>query len=379
MAQGRYHKESVISYMGCQSNASQEVKGQVLADFLADTPAEISATPELASTPRIKDIPESSNARENVTPGPRAWRLNTDEASNNGGSGADLILIALDDVEYSYALRLNFYNSNNEAKYEALLAGLRIDIEMQVKDIHVFVDSMLVAKNKKANALSKLAAVKFDYLSKEVLVKVLKERSVKAQEKLYNGRWSPILEILHGPIDEVVAKAINLGYFWPSMYRDAMELIKRCDDCQTHASVPRLPKVDMISVTSTWLFMKWGMDIVGPILEGLRRVKYLIVVTDYFTKSIEAKPLATITGKAVERANRSLLRGIKTRLEKGGSSWAEEVPNVLWAHRTKKKTSNGETPFSLTYGTEAVIPVDIGMPTHQTSSLNEKLMIKSFV
>ncbi|GKC02838.1 reverse transcriptase domain-containing protein, partial [Tanacetum coccineum] len=93
---------------------------------------------------------------------------------------------------------------------------------------------------------------------------------------------------------------------------------------------------------------------------------------------MEAKPLATITvyhpygNGAVERANKSLLRGIKTRLEKGGSAWAEEVPNVLWAHRTMKKTSNGETPFSLTYGTEAIIPAQIGMPTHRTSNVNEK-------
>ncbi|GJS52496.1 reverse transcriptase domain-containing protein [Tanacetum coccineum] len=155
--------------------------------------------------------------------------------------------------------------------------------------------------------------------------------------------------------------------------RDARELIRACDDCQAHASVPRLPKADMISVTSTWPFMKWGMDIVGPLPEDPVRVKYLIVAIDYFTKWIEAKPLATITGKqvvnftydnivcrfripatiitdqfvndpfkkwaeklkiqlistsvyhpqgngAVERANKSLLRGIKTRMEKGGSS-----------------------------------------------------------
>ncbi|GJW46206.1 hypothetical protein Tco_0077852 [Tanacetum coccineum] len=48
------------------------VKGQVLADFLADTPTEINATPEVASTPRMEHIPESLNARENLTPGPRA-------------------------------------------------------------------------------------------------------------------------------------------------------------------------------------------------------------------------------------------------------------------------------------------------------------------
>nr|GEV76480.1 hypothetical protein [Tanacetum cinerariifolium] len=95
--------------------------------------------------PRMKDIPESSNTRENLTPSPRAWRLYTDGASNNGGSGAGLILIAPYEVEYSYVLCLNFSNSNNEAEYEALLVGLRIATEMQVKDVHAFVDFKLVA------------------------------------------------------------------------------------------------------------------------------------------------------------------------------------------------------------------------------------------
>ncbi|GKA39055.1 NYNRIN-like protein [Tanacetum coccineum] len=48
------------------------VKGQVLADFLADTSMEINAAPVIASTPRVKDIPESSNAREDITLCPRA-------------------------------------------------------------------------------------------------------------------------------------------------------------------------------------------------------------------------------------------------------------------------------------------------------------------
>ncbi|GJX97650.1 reverse transcriptase domain-containing protein, partial [Tanacetum coccineum] len=193
------------------------VKGQILAD----TSMEINVAPVVASTPRVEDIPESSNARENLTLGLRAWRLYTDGASNSGGSRAGLILLAPDDVEYSYALRLNFFNSNNNVEYEALLTGLRIATKTQVKDIHAFVDSKLVAsqvegsyeakgeriikyqvkvlelvgafnmfrityiprvENKKADALSKLAAVQFDHLSKEVLVEVLNERSVKAQE-----------------------------------------------------------------------------------------------------------------------------------------------------------------------------------------------------
>ncbi|GJV07321.1 reverse transcriptase domain-containing protein [Tanacetum coccineum] len=57
----------------------------------------------------------------------------------------------------------------------------------------------------------------------------------------------------------------------------------------------------------------------------------------------------------VEKANRSLMEGIKTRLGKERKGWVDELPNVLWAHRTSLKTSNGETPYSLTFGSEAVI------------------------
>ncbi|GJS94837.1 reverse transcriptase domain-containing protein [Tanacetum coccineum] len=60
------------------------------------------------------------------------------------------------------------------------------------------------------------------------------------------------------------------------------------------------------------------------------------------------------------------MQGIKTRLHQEGGAWVEELPNVLWAHRTTPKTSNGETPFSLAYGTEAVIPAEIGIPTKRT-------------
>ncbi|GJV03155.1 reverse transcriptase domain-containing protein [Tanacetum coccineum] len=73
----------------------------------------------------------------------------------------------------------------------------------------------------------------------------------------------------------------------------------------------------------------------------------------------------------VERANKSLMEGIRARLGRKRAGWVDELPNVLWAHRTSLKQSNGETPFSLTYGSEAVIPVEIGMPTHRTMMIRE--------
>ncbi|GKA42517.1 reverse transcriptase domain-containing protein, partial [Tanacetum coccineum] len=76
------------------------------------------------------------------------------------------------------------------------------------------------------------------------------------------------------------------------------------------------------------------------------------------------------TNGLVERANRSLGEGIKARLEARSKNWMEELPYVLWAHRIMIKSSNGDTPFSLTYGTKAVIPAEIGMPTIRTAEVD---------
>ncbi|GJQ94047.1 reverse transcriptase domain-containing protein [Tanacetum coccineum] len=80
----------------------------------------------------------------------------------------------------------------------------------------------------------------------------------------------------------------------------------------------------------------------------------------------------------VERANRSLGEGIKARLDEKSKDWIEELPHVLWAHRTMIKSSNGETPFSLTYGTEAVIPAEIGMPHFRQRTIRSNLKTTSF-
>lgn len=60
--------------------------------------------------------------------------------------------------------------------------------------------------------------------------------------------------------------------------------------------------------------------------------------------------------------------------------WAEELPNVLWAYKTTPRRFTGETPFSLTYGGEAVIPTKVSLCSARVSRFfpveNEELMIK---
>ncbi|KAI5337380.1 hypothetical protein L3X38_016651 [Prunus dulcis] len=72
------------------------------------------------------------------------WTLFVDGSSNAQGCGAGLVLVSPDKVALEYALRFNFQASNNEAEYEALLAGLRLAKEMDARQIQIFSDSQLV-------------------------------------------------------------------------------------------------------------------------------------------------------------------------------------------------------------------------------------------
>ncbi|GJV47560.1 reverse transcriptase domain-containing protein [Tanacetum coccineum] len=400
------------------------VKGQILADFIVERPEE--------------ESPDTLMEEEEELPEP--WILFTDGSSCTDGSGAGLILTNPEGMEFTYALRFRFDATNNEAEYEALIAGLKIAEQMGVKNLQANVDSRLVAnqvngtyvakeidmvrylekvktltssfkafsikqvprsENKKADALSKIASTSFAHLSKQVLVEELKEKSISAVEVLAvveeeGDTWmTPIFKYLMDgtlPIEEkkaravkrkswrfsiingtlykksflgpwlrcvgplqanyvlreihegscsmhagtrsVMAKALRIGYYWPTMHEDARKLIRACQDCQVHKPVPRSPQQKLSPITSPWPFYKWGIDIAGPFSEGPGKVKFLIVAIDYFMKRME------------------------------------ELPHVLWAHRTMIKSSNGDTPFSLTYGTEAVIPAEIGMPTLRTAEVD---------
>ena len=144
----------------------------------------------------------------------------------------------------------------------------------------------------------------------------------------------------------------------------------------------------LYSLSSPWPFAMWGMDILKPLPKAPRVVKYLLVTIDYFTKWIEARPLREITTNKVEKfswkhlickyglsyaiftdndtqfkthtqedflprlgikhlitsiehpqtngqakkANRVILRALRTRLNKSKGLWKEELYNMLWAY-----------------------------------------------
>ena len=95
-------------------------------------------------------------------------------------------------------------------------------------------------------------------------------------------------------------KALRAGYFWPTMQEDATNHIKKCEQCQRHANIPHIPPEELHTLSAPWPFHTWGMDILGPFHKATGQLKHLLVAVDYFTKWIEAEPLATITFARVE-------------------------------------------------------------------------------
>ena len=82
-----------------------------------------------------------------------------------------------------------------------------------------------------------------------------------------------------------------------------------------------------------------------------------------------------------EAVNKVIMNRLKKRLDDAKGKWVEELSHVLWTYRTTPRKSTGETPFSMTYGAEVVIPLENGFPTMKTSTFtsdgNDELLKKN--
>jgi len=217
----------------------------------------------------------------------------------------------------------------------------------------------------------------------------------------------------------MATRVLRAGYFWPTIEADCQDHVRKCKPCEKHGNLIHQKQEQLHHILSPWPFAKWGMDILGPFSPGKGQVKFLIVAVDYFTKWIKAKPLTTITAQQVqqfvwkdiiciygvphtiitdngrkfidkelakfytglgikhitssiehpqtngqaEAANKVILIELRKRLDTAKGRWPEELIKVLWAYRCTPQSSTNESPFSLVYGVDAMIPVEIGEPS----------------
>ncbi|GJZ82939.1 reverse transcriptase domain-containing protein, partial [Tanacetum coccineum] len=287
-ASGRLQKWSVllgehnISYRPCTA-----VKGQILADFLIEKPETDVVLPQ----------------REVKLQDP--WILLTDGSSCVDGSGAGLILTNPEGMEFTYALRFEFSATNNEAEYEALIAGLRIAARMGVRNLEANVDSRLVANHVLGEYVAKEDNM-IQYLDKTKSLIQGFDRFTIRQVPRGDNKKADALSRLCAPRDScgfmqyalrtTICSSKSLTV-WVLLAHHA----PRCNDCQVHRPIPRQPQQELTPITSPWPFHKWGIDIAGPFPVAAGGLKFLIVAIDYFTKWIEARAVATITGNQVKR------------------------------------------------------------------------------
>ncbi|XP_021853697.2 uncharacterized protein [Spinacia oleracea] len=468
-------------------------------------------------------IVEASYEDERLEPG--TWEVFVDGSSAQTGSGAGIVMKSPEGDLFEYAIKFEFPASNNEAEYEAAIAGIQLSQSADAKRVTLIIDSQSVvnqfsgeyetkearmrkyleklkqaaaqlekfeiklvprADNSMADTLAKLASSKAVDLKRSVMIEVLKRRSTEGKGKeimviadgkeWYDDMWAykatailpenpeeakkikkdgpwyiiymgrlykrsfslPLLRCLSAYESEklieeihegscgnhVGGKTLSLlcqrqGYYWPTMLEDAQKYVKKCEKCQLFSLVIKMPANDLTPILNPIPFAQWEMDIIGPFTTASGGRKFLIVAVDYFTKWIEAEPVATITANQVrkfiwkniitrfglptaivfdhgtqfhcapiqaflgmymvkfayasvchpqsngqaEAANKQILNALKKKLDEYKGKWADIVPEVLWGNRTTIKEATGESPFKLCFGSEAVIPAEVALPT----------------
>ncbi|GJX63321.1 reverse transcriptase domain-containing protein [Tanacetum coccineum] len=216
----------------------------------------------------------------------------------------------------------------------------------------------------------------------------------------------------HGP-NYTARKVFDSGFYWPTIYRDAHDLVKSCDSCQRQGRISQKDEMPQNDIQVCEIFDVWGINFMGPFLSS-RGNKYILVAVDYLSKWVEAKALPTNgarvvvkilkslfaqfetpraiisdrgthfcndqfamvmlkygvthrlatayhpqTSGQVEVSNRGLKRILERTVDENRASWSDKLDDALWAFRTAFKTPIGCTPYKLMYGKACHLPIEL--------------------
>ncbi|XP_050222383.1 uncharacterized protein LOC126672476 [Mercurialis annua] len=385
------------------------MKAQILADFVAET--------------TTHDQP--SEIDKSVI----SWVLQVDGASNMAGAGAGMILRGPHKIKMQNSIHLNFPATNNSAEYEALIGGLRMATVVKSEYIKIQnrVKELLTKITEEGGKWELEQIPREENTEADTLAKAMLNPKLQQYPK-------PRSNIPHQPIRPMDGDIISYieNRSLPEDKKEARKMpqsgrgkICLSRNTRRHMWKPHLPSSTLSknSTTSTW-----GIDIVGPFPTASGQRKFLIVAVDHFSKWVEAEAVSTITESRVrsfvrkeiicrfgipriiitengkqsdsknfrdfctekgidlrftkvthpqsnvmtEVTNRTIVNGLKKRLDEAKGRWADELHSVLWSYRTMPKAGTGRTPYSLTYGCEAMVPIEIGMPTIRVQYFKEQ-------
>ncbi|KAG9459165.1 hypothetical protein H6P81_003673 [Aristolochia fimbriata] len=288
----------------------------------------------------------------------------------------------------------------NFLRYGTLPADLRERVHIRrAAPRYIFVNDVLCRRSYEGLLLC--------CLSKEEGLQVLKET--------YSGICGT-----HQAGPKLHLQVKRLGYYWPSMLRDATEMARTCKPCQLHADYIHQPLEPLHPTIASWPFEAWGMGIIGPITpKSDSDRQYILAATDYFSKWAEAAAYREVKATTVadfirtqiiyrygvpryivmdngtsfrnrvmdcfckkiriqqrtssaynpaanglaKAFNKTLCKILKKTIGANKKSWDEKLGEVLWPYKTLFRAPTQSTPYSLIYGTEAVLPLEVQLPS----------------
>ncbi|KAL0368519.1 UNVERIFIED_CONTAM: hypothetical protein Scaly_1070800 [Sesamum calycinum] len=256
--------------------------------------------------------------------------LLSSDRDSHFSSGAGVILETPLGDKIQYALRFSFDASNNKAEYEALLVGGRLAQAAGAKYLRAYSDSQLVVNqvngdyeakgiedpanevlvntnktcwkdtieaylttgslptDRKETKTIRTRATHFTMIGGELYKRGFSQPYLKCPDP---ERAEYVLREVHEAScrnhsggRSLADKILRQGYFWPSIQKDAMDMVRRCQKCQEHANITYTPATLMQPIPNPCPFDQWGMDLVGKLPRATGQREYLIVAVDYFSK-----------------------------------------------------------------------------------------------
>ncbi|GKA18308.1 reverse transcriptase domain-containing protein [Tanacetum coccineum] len=217
----------------------------------------------------------------------------------------------------------------------------------------------------------------------------------------------------HHGANYTAKKVFDSGFYWPTIYRDAHDLVTRCDACQHQGKISQRDEMPQNTIQVCEIFDVWGIDFMGP-FPSSRGNNYILVAVDYLSKWVKAKALPTNdarvvckflkslfarfgtphaiisdrgthfcndqfakvmlkygvthrlsttyhpqTSGQVEVSNRGLKRILERTVGENRASWSDKLDDALWAFRTAFKTPIRCTPYKLVYGKACHLPIEL--------------------
>nr|GEX35195.1 reverse transcriptase domain-containing protein [Tanacetum cinerariifolium] len=170
-------------------------------------------------------------------------------------------------------------------------------------------------------------------------------------------------------------KVFDAGFFWPTIYKYAHDLVKSCDSCQRQGKISQRDEMLQNVIQVCEIINVWGIDFMGPLpsSQGNRTPRAIIsdrethFCNDKFAKLMSmygvTHRLSTAyrpqTSGQVEVLNSGLKRILERTVGENRASWSEKLDDALWAFRTAYKITIGCTPYKLVYGKSCHLPIEL--------------------